>query len=60
MRARVVEADRVAPFAASRRLAQAMRGLRLQSHPGVGHRRILDDAGVAAAVAEHLRSDASA
>ena len=48
------EADRVAPFGASRRLAKAMRSLRLEPHAGLGHRRILDDAAVAEAVAAHL------
>lgn len=54
------EADRVAPFGASRRLAKHMPSLRLASHAGLGHRRILDDAAVAEAVAEHLRPDRSA
>lgn len=48
------EADRVAPFAASRRLTDAIPSLRLESHKSLGHRRILGDAGVAAAVAAHL------
>lgn len=54
------EADRVAPFGASRRLAKAMPTLRLASHAGLGHRRILDDAAVAEAVAAHLRMEGSA
>jgi alpha-beta hydrolase superfamily lysophospholipase len=54
------EADRVAPFGASRRLAKHMPSLRLASHAGLGHRRILDDAAVAEAVADHLRSGGSA
>lgn len=49
------EGDRIAPFAASQQLAQALPAARLQTHGGLGHRRILDDQGVAAAVAEHLR-----
>ena len=53
------EADRVAPFAASRRLAQSMPTLRLEARQGLGHRRILDDDGVAAAAAAHLRSECS-
>ncbi|MFT3953697.1 MAG: alpha/beta fold hydrolase [Piscinibacter sp.] len=54
------EGDRIAPFAASQRLAQAMPALRLEPRSGLGHRRILDDAGVADAVAAHLRDQASA
>lgn len=54
------EADRIAPFAASRRLAQSLRTARLEAHGGLGHRRILDDEAVAAAVAAHLAADASA
>jgi len=54
------EADRVAPFSASRRLAKAMPSLRLASHAGLGHRRILDDTAVAEAVAAHLRMEGSA
>lgn len=54
------EGDRVAPFAASQRLAQAIPALRLDPRTGLGHRRILDDAGVAGAVAAHLRVDARA
>jgi pimeloyl-ACP methyl ester carboxylesterase len=54
------EADRVAPFAASRRLAKAIPSLRLQACEGMGHRRILNDDGVAAAVAAYLRGDGPA
>lgn len=54
------EGDRIAPFSASQRLAQALPAARLQAHGGLGHRRILDDAAVAAAVAAHLRPEASA
>lgn len=50
------EADRIAPFAASRRLAQALTAARLEPHGGLGHRRILDDGAVADAVAAHLRA----
>jgi pimeloyl-ACP methyl ester carboxylesterase len=49
------EADRIAPFAASERLTAAMRGASLRAHGGLGHRRILDDDAVAAAVVAHLR-----
>lgn len=52
------EADRIAPFAASQRLAAALPSASLQAHAGLGHRRILDDDAVAAAVASHLRSGA--
>jgi pimeloyl-ACP methyl ester carboxylesterase len=54
------EADRIAPFAASRRLAAALRDARLEPCQGLGHRRILDDDGVADAVAAHLRLPDSA
>lgn len=54
------EGDRVAPISASRRLAQAMPSLRLEPRQGLGHRRILDDEGVALRVAAHLRGQASA
>ncbi|WP_341892417.1 alpha/beta fold hydrolase [Variovorax sp. YR752] len=54
------EGDRVAPFAASQRLAQATPALRLAPLTGLGHRRILDDAGVADAVAAHLLAADSA
>lgn len=50
------EGDRIAPFAASRRLAQALTAARLEPHGGLGHRRILDDDAVADAVAAHLRA----
>jgi pimeloyl-ACP methyl ester carboxylesterase len=53
------EADSVAPFAASRRLAKAIPSLRLDAREGLGHRRILGDEGVAAAVAAHLRGGGS-
>ncbi len=54
------EADRVAPFAASRRLAEAIPSLRLQTCEGLGHRRILNDEKVAAAIAVYLSGDGPA
>lgn len=48
-------ADRVAPFDLSRRLAALGRGVRLLPTDGLGHRRLLDDAAVGAAVLDHLR-----
>jgi pimeloyl-ACP methyl ester carboxylesterase len=54
------EGDRIAPFSASQRLAQHLPAARLEVHGGLGHRRILDDAAVAAAVVEHLRPRGSA
>ncbi len=48
------EGDRIAPFSASQRLAQLLPAARLEAHGGLGHRRILDDTAVAAAVAAHL------
>ena len=54
------EADRVAPFAASRRLVQSLASAQLETQPGLGHRRILDDSGVAARVAAHLGADGPA
>jgi pimeloyl-ACP methyl ester carboxylesterase len=49
------EADRIAPFAASERLAAVLPSASLLAHGGLGHRRILDDDAVAEAVASHLR-----
>lgn len=49
------EADRIAPFTASERLATHLPSASLRAHGGLGHRRILDDDAVAAAVASHLR-----
>lgn len=49
------EADRIAPFAASERLVAALPAASLRAHGGLGHRRILDDDAVAAAVVAHLR-----
>jgi pimeloyl-ACP methyl ester carboxylesterase len=54
------EGDRIAPLAASQRLARAIPSLRLDIRSGLGHRRILDDAGVADAIAAHLRAGAPA
>lgn len=52
------EADRIAPFAASQRLAATLASSSLQAHGGLGHRRILDDEAVARAVVSHLRGTA--
>lgn len=52
------EGDRVAPHAASLRLAASLQAGHLVSTRGLGHRRLLDDAQVAARVLEHLRSGA--
>jgi pimeloyl-ACP methyl ester carboxylesterase len=49
--------DRTAPLATGRALAGALRGARLQVTQGLGHRRILEDPAVTAAVLEHLRGD---
>jgi len=49
--------DRVAPLAAAQALAQALPDARLRLTEGLGHRRLLADAGVAATVIAHLRSD---
>jgi len=46
--------DRAAPLAAGRQLEQALRQARIEVTQGLGHRRILDDAGVADAVLAHL------
>lgn len=51
-----IASPRSAPAAVT---AKAMPSLRLAAHPGLGHRRILDDAAVAEAVAAHLRTKAS-
>ncbi|RQO55408.1 lysophospholipase [Paucibacter sp. KBW04] len=50
------EQDRAAPFANAQALAAALPDARLLTVQGLGHRRILSDAGVAQAVAEHLKS----
>ena len=46
--------DRVAPFAAGERIVAAIAGARLHPTQGLGHRRVLDDAEVAAHVVAHL------
>jgi pimeloyl-ACP methyl ester carboxylesterase len=48
------EGDRVSPLAVGQRLAQVIAGARLLATQGLGHRRVLADAGVAEAVAAHL------
>ena len=48
------EGDRVAPFSAGQRVAQALRDASLHATRGLSHRRVLDDAGVAQAVLAHL------
>jgi pimeloyl-ACP methyl ester carboxylesterase len=50
------EGDRVAPFTAGQRLAQALRHATLHATQGLSHRRVLDDAQVAQAVLGHLRA----
>lgn len=52
-------ADRVAPFGAGERFATVLRSAQLHATEGLGHRRVLDDAAVAARVVAHLcaRSD---
>lgn len=51
------ENDRVSPLAVGQRLAQAVRGASLLVTQALGHRRVLADASVAAAVAAHLRAE---
>ena len=51
--------DRVAPFAAGERIADALRDARLHPTDGLGHRRVLDDAVVAARVLAHLGAGAA-
>jgi pimeloyl-ACP methyl ester carboxylesterase len=46
--------DRVVPQAASERLARALKGASFHMTDGLGHRRMLADASVAARVAQHL------
>ena len=46
--------DRTAPLATGRALARALRDAHLQVTQGLGHRRILEDAAVVDAVAQHL------
>jgi len=49
------EADRVAPLAAGARLAESLSDARLHATRGLGHRRILEDTGVAEQVVAHLQ-----
>lgn len=46
--------DRVAPFATGERVVAALLSATLHGTDGLGHRRVLDDAGVAAQVVRHL------
>jgi len=48
------DADRTAPLAGGRALAQALGNARLQVTHGLGHRRILEDSAVVDAVVRHL------
>ena len=48
------DSDRISPPPVGQRLAQAISAARLLTTSGLGHRRLLADAGVAQAVAEHL------
>ncbi|HEX3141389.1 MAG TPA: alpha/beta fold hydrolase [Rhizobacter sp.] len=49
------EGDRISPLAVGQRVTQAIAGARLLTTRGLSHRRVLADAAVATAVAEHLR-----
>lgn len=49
------EGDRIAPHAASARLAASLPDARLHTTRGLGHRRLLDDTQVAERVLEHLQ-----
>jgi pimeloyl-ACP methyl ester carboxylesterase len=49
--------DRVAPQAVSERLVRLLQRGELRATEGLGHRRLLGDAGVAAAVIDHLQID---
>jgi pimeloyl-ACP methyl ester carboxylesterase len=51
------QGDRIAPYESGVRLASSLPGARLYSVSGLGHRRILDDATIAALVVEHLQGD---
>jgi pimeloyl-ACP methyl ester carboxylesterase len=51
--------DRATPLAAAKQLARELPHARLQVTEGLGHRRILADAKVVAAVLEHLREPPS-
>ncbi len=46
--------DRVAPYAAGERVADALACAQLHATDGLGHRRVLDDAGVSGRVVAHL------
>jgi len=46
--------DRVAPFSTGERIVGALADATLHATRGLGHRRVLDDAGVAAQVVAHL------
>ena len=48
------QGDRVAPFAAGERVVASLPDARLHGTEGLGHRRVLDDAGAIAAVMAHL------
>ena len=50
--------DRTAPVAGAERFAGAIAGARLVTSSGLGHRRVLADAGVLDQLVEHLRGDA--
>lgn len=52
------EGDRVSPLAVGQRLAEAA-GARFLATQALGHRRVLADAAVAAAVTDHLRPNGS-
>jgi pimeloyl-ACP methyl ester carboxylesterase len=51
--------DRVAPFGAGERVVAALPRAVLHATEGLGHRRVLDDAGVAARVVAHLAGETS-
>lgn len=53
------EGDRVSPLTVGQRLTQAVPGARLLATRDLGHRRVLADPAVAAAVAAHLRQNGS-
>lgn len=48
--------DRVAPFAAGEHVVATLRDAQLHATDGLGHRRVLDDAGVATRVRAHLET----
>lgn len=49
--------DRTAPFSGAERFAGAIAGARLVASTGLGHRRVLADAGVLEQLVDHLRGD---